>query len=216
MFKSFLIFILIFILKIILFILPYKSLTYIVSICFFSFIIYPIFCSMFKSEKKIKYKYFKNVKVCFLASLILCSFGISSSFLITFAAKLNSFKFLYYFLASLQASLFLMLMSKFAFLPCIKQEINVIYCILLSFKLTKKNYNKTFAVILKTYFLYILIFPIPWAIKNYVKEINILFKKSSGGDDGVRTHDLLNAIQTRSQLRHAPKTNASNYIKNNY
>ena len=28
---------------------------------------------------------------------------------------------------------------------------------------------------------------------------------SMSGGDGIRTRDLLNAIQTRSQLRHAPK-----------
>ena len=34
---------------------------------------------------------------------------------------------------------------------------------------------------------------------------------SNGGDEGIRTPGLLNAIQTRSQLRHTPKRN-DNYI----
>jgi hypothetical protein len=33
----------------------------------------------------------------------------------------------------------------------------------------------------------------------------VLNRSKSSGGDGIRTHDLLNAIQTRSQLRHAPR-----------
>ena len=29
-------------------------------------------------------------------------------------------------------------------------------------------------------------------------------KSESGGADGIRTHDLLDAIEARSQLRHGP------------
>ena len=34
---------------------------------------------------------------------------------------------------------------------------------------------------------------------------NIVFSRLRDGDEGSRTPDLLNAIQARSQLRHAPK-----------
>ena len=89
---------------------------------------------------------------------------------------------------------------------------------ILSFKLTKKNYCKLFAITLKTILKLFFILPMPWAIKQYATKTFLIFKTTKfGGDDGIRTHDLLNAIQTRSQLRHAPKkskTSPVHYIKN--
>jgi hypothetical protein len=32
----------------------------------------------------------------------------------------------------------------------------------------------------------------------------LFFISSNGGADGIRTHDLLDAIEARSQLRHGP------------
>ena len=37
-----------------------------------------------------------------------------------------------------------------------------------------------------------------------VKDVFGLYKGKNGGADGVRTHDLLDAIEARSQLRHGP------------
>ena len=33
----------------------------------------------------------------------------------------------------------------------------------------------------------------------------------TGGADGIRTHDLLDAIEARSQLRHGPTVNRSKF-----
>ncbi len=35
-------------------------------------------------------------------------------------------------------------------------------------------------------------------------EVNVKATKYFGGADGIRTHDLLDAIEARSQLRHGP------------
>jgi hypothetical protein len=37
-----------------------------------------------------------------------------------------------------------------------------------------------------------------------VKDLSGLYILSNGGADGIRTHDLLDAIEARSQLRHGP------------
>ena len=37
-----------------------------------------------------------------------------------------------------------------------------------------------------------------------VKDLSGLYKLEVGGADGIRTHDLLDAIEARSQLRHGP------------
>ena len=37
-----------------------------------------------------------------------------------------------------------------------------------------------------------------------VKDLSGLYNFDFGGADGIRTHDLLDAIEARSQLRHAP------------
>ncbi len=185
MLKSFLIFILTIIFKIIILFFPFKSLSNFLNILFFSFIVHPLLCSMFKLKNHQSFSYFKNVKTALFSYSILSAFGVLLSLPFSVALKLNSSKFLCCFLASLQASLFLLLTSKFAFLPCLNKKNDVINNIFLSFKLTKKNYHKIFAVVLKTYFLIILIFPTIWAIKSYVKQISALFEESYGGDDGV-------------------------------
>ena len=40
-----------------------------------------------------------------------------------------------------------------------------------------------------------------------VKDLSGLYTSSNGGADGIRTHDLLDAIEARSQLRHGPTVN---------
>ena len=49
----------------------------------------------------------------------------------------------------------------------------------------------------------------PYKMRNRAKEKspeNVVFSRlPDGGDEGDRTPDLLNAIQARSQLRHAPR-----------
>jgi hypothetical protein len=37
-----------------------------------------------------------------------------------------------------------------------------------------------------------------------VKDLSGLYNVNFGGADGIRTHDLLDAIEARSQLRHGP------------
>jgi hypothetical protein len=44
-----------------------------------------------------------------------------------------------------------------------------------------------------------------------VKDVFGLYTDENGGADGIRTHDLLDAIEARSQLRHGP-TEASSML----
>ena len=44
-----------------------------------------------------------------------------------------------------------------------------------------------------------------------VKDLSGLYNSSNGGADGIRTHDLLDAIEARSQLRHGPTGRAPVY-----
>ena len=37
-----------------------------------------------------------------------------------------------------------------------------------------------------------------------LKDVHVIHRYEIGGADGVRTHDLLDAIEARSQLRHGP------------
>ncbi len=37
-----------------------------------------------------------------------------------------------------------------------------------------------------------------------LKDVKVIHRYEIGGADGVRTHDLLDAIEARSQLRHGP------------
>ncbi len=37
-----------------------------------------------------------------------------------------------------------------------------------------------------------------------MKDLSGLYNGEFGGADGIRTHDLLDAIEARSQLRHGP------------
>jgi hypothetical protein len=40
--------------------------------------------------------------------------------------------------------------------------------------------------------------------ERFVKDVFGLYILCNGGADGIRTHDLLDAIEARSQLRHGP------------
>ena len=203
-FRCFLLTLILFILKISFFFIPYKTISPFISTIIFSILIFPIFCSLYKNKMIYYFKnnFFKTAKIGFILNTILISTAIVCS--IPFSISLKYSKILAALLASITYTIFLLFFSKFSFIPFFLEQ-KTLDAFLNSFKTTKKYHHKIFAVTLKTYFLCFLIVTIPFAIKNYIKTIRKLYIKSIGGDDGVRTHDLLNAIQTRSQLRHAPE-----------
>ena len=47
-----------------------------------------------------------------------------------------------------------------------------------------------------------------------VRDVSGLYKAVIGGADGIRTHDLLDAIEARSQLRHGPTDISRVYHRN--
>src|SRR5712692_7214656 len=49
----------------------------------------------------------------------------------------------------------------------------------------------------------------PTCYREYEEVRRRLLRSDSGGPEGIRTPDLLNAIQTRSQLRHRPTSGPS-------
>ena len=183
---------------------PYKSMSPFLLTTIFSILIFPLFCSLHKNKIFYYFKnnFFKTAKLGFILGTILVSCGIIIS--IAFSISLKFSKILAIFITSVECTALLMFFSKLSFIPFFLEK-NTFDVFLYSFKTTKKYYHKIFAVTLKTYFMSLLIFPIPFALKNYINSIKNIYIKSIGGDDGIRTHDLLNAIQTRSQLRHAPK-----------
>ena len=187
---------------------PYKYLSPLAFIVLFSFFIFPIFSSLFKFKVFSNFKknnLINTIKTGFIINTILTSTAIILFIIVAFILSYKTSFFIV--LASLLTSIFIttiiLISSFFSFVPLFEND-KPIYKILNSFKISKKCYHKTFAATLKIYISLFLILPFPFALKSYIKKINLLFKIYSGGDDGVRTHDLLNAIQTRSQLRHAP------------
>ncbi len=196
-------------------VLPYETLNPFIFVIIFSFLIYPMFSSLFNNKKSSNLKkdsFINAVKSGFILSTILTSTSIILFFMFAFILSYKTPLFI--ILASLLASIFItsliLISSFFSFVPLFKNDKPIIK-IVKSFETAKKCYHKTFAVTLKIYISLFLILPFPFVLKSYIKKIKLLFKIYSGGDDGVRTHDLLNAIQTRSQLRHAPNEGLKNF-----
>ena len=48
-----------------------------------------------------------------------------------------------------------------------------------------------------------------------LKDVSGLYNVIIGGADGIRTHDLLDAIEARSQLRHGPTRSTIKCYHNN-
>ena len=196
-------------------ILPYSTLNPFIFVIIFSLVIYPTFSSLFKDKKSSNLKkgrFIDAAKSGFIISTILTSTSIILFFMFAFVLGYKTPLFI--ILASLLASIFttslILISSFFSFVPLFKND-TPLCKIVKSFETAKKCYHKTFAVTLKIYISLFLIIPFPFALKSYIKKIKLIFKIYSGGDDGVRTHDLLNAIQTRSQLRHAPNESLEEY-----
>ncbi len=204
-FRSFIILITFIITKLTISIIPFKSLISLTFVFMFSFVLFPMFCSLFNNSLFYSFKngYKNTVKTGIIISVLLEAIGIALMLPFSITLKYKNFIILAPLAASLGATLWLLILTNFAYTPIFKEN-KPADRIVMSFKMAKKNYYKTFVITIKTYILFILIIPIPWAITKYIKTIKQIYKKY-GGDDGVRTHDLLNAIQTRSQLRHAPK-----------
>lgn len=195
--------------------LPYETLNPFIFVIIFSLVIYPTFSSLFNNKKSSNLKkggFVNAVKSGFILSTILTSTSIILFFIFAFVLSYKTTLFI--ILASLLASIFItsliLISSFFSFVPLFKNDIPLCR-IVKSFEIAKKCYHKTFAATLKIYISLFLIIPFPFVLKSYIKKINLLFKIYSGGDDGVRTHDLLNAIQTRSQLRHAPNESLEDF-----
>ena len=187
--------------------IPFKSLISIVFVVIFSFVLFPMLCSLFNKSICYSFKngYKNTVKTGVIISVLLEAIGVALMLPFTLILKLKykNFIILAPLAASVGATIWLLILTNFAYTPIFKEN-KPLDRIILSFKMAKKNYRKTLTLTVKTYILFILILPIPWAITKYIKTVKQIYK-NCGGDDGVRTHDLLNAIQTRSQLRHAPK-----------
>ncbi len=195
--------------------LNFKSLLIPILILNFSFITYPIYCSLFygKIFYCFKHNYFRTITTGLFSGLLLTASGML--LFLPFTVILNFNKILANLTAALAATMWLFLASKFSFTPLIENE-NPINKILISFKIAKKNSHKVFAATLIQYISIILIIPSFLTVKKHINKLKFLYEENYGGDDGVRTHDLLNAIQTRSQLRHAPEKTAIFSIPSNY
>lgn len=202
MIKGLFLIFLIFLFKLAFFVIPFKTIAFFVFVFGYSFFVFPFVCSFFKNKFLFNFK--KNHLKLFKIGLIKFSTTTAAAVVLNIPfclmLKFNLNKFLTAFCFSFFATIWLNICSFFAFIPLLNNE-KILNLILTSFKIAKKNYYKTFAATLKIYIAYFFILPFPFAFKKYVLTIKKIYKLNYGGDDGVRTHDLLNAIQTRSQLR---------------
>ncbi len=182
-FKSLIISIILIFSHLLFFIFPYKTISIFLKIIIFSIFIYPLYSSFFKFKNK-KNNFKLNIKTGFVLSTILTFSGIF--LLIPFSILLNlNFKFLAYFVAAISMTIWIFFTTKFAFIPFFNTK-NIFEKIILSFKLTKKNYCTLFAITLKTILKLFFILPMPWAIKQYATKTFLIFKTTKfGGDDGI-------------------------------
>ena len=199
MLKSFFLIFLLFIFKLIFFVLPFKTLSPFVCLFAYSFILFPIFCSLFKNKLFFYFKnnYFKICKIGLIKNIILISSGIFLMAPFCLMLKFNLNKILTALCFSAFATIWINICSFFAFLPVLSNK-KIVDLILTSFKIAKKNYYKTFAATFKLYLAYFFILPFPFVLKKYVLTIKTIQKIHSSGDDEVKTHKLLSAIKTHS------------------
>ncbi len=143
----------------------------------FSLIFHPMFCGIIYGNilKFFNKNYLKCVKNGFIIYLINTFTGIilMIPFVVSYhlcPAKLN---LLTAILAGMGATTWLLLLTNIVFCSFWPEK-NILKTIIYSAKLCKDYHITIFALILETYLGIILIFPSPWAIKNYICKITNL------------------------------------------
>ena len=155
-------------------IMPFKTLAPITYVSIFGLFIFPMLCSLFKNKLffYFKHSYINIAKTGFILGSILLATGVVLMIPFAIIAKFYSNILALALFGSVGATIWLMILAVFSFVPVVAQKnLNAIDNILVSFKYVKKNYHKIFAVTYKTYVLSILILPAPWAIKNFVTNV---------------------------------------------
>ncbi len=156
---------------------PFRQIALPAYIVMFSLLYFPLICGLFKNKLSYGFgkHYFHFVKIGFTFCILSALSGIILilPFTILFRYQHPIIRILSGIAGGTGITIWFFLITRWICLPRFA-DLTLLKAFSASSALAKKSHTTLFLVIIRTYFLCLLIIPAPWAIKNYVMDIKNL------------------------------------------